>query len=680
MSQSRQLAAIMFTDIVGYTTMMQQNENKAVAAIKHYNATLEKWVAHYNGRLLNFYGDGSLCSFSSATDAVNCSIEIQKELRTDPVVPLRIGLHIGEVFFEQEKALGDGVNVASRIQSLGQENTILISAEIHDKIKNNPSITTVSLGHFDFKNVSKPLEIFALTNDGLFVPQRKSIQGKLQKKKSRKKNLAIGVVLLILPAAAFIIYQNLVPGKETALKEKSIAVLPFTDMSRNKDQEYFSDGLTEDIITQLAKINSLKVISRTSVMQYKKKSKSIREIGNELGADVVLEGSVQQSGDQVRITAQLINASTDEHLWAESYDRLMKDIFTIQTDIANQIAKALKAKLTVQEKQQIEKKYTENAEAYQLYLRGRYYWNNRSEESIKKGIEFFKKAIEIDSSYALAYAGLGDSYLMLGVHSIARPADCFPAARRFAEKALQLDPSLAEAYATLLDINIHYYWDLDAAENYFRKAVEANPYYASAYHWHSEVLILRKQYEAALQESKTALEIDPYSLIINSQYGKHLSYSGKLSMAVEQLLKTIEYDSTFVLTFWQLGIVYTEMKQFDKALFYLHKAVELAPGNLRILATSGYVEAIAGKKEEAKRIEKELLLMAQKNYVSQQDLALISLGLGYEEKALQYLAKAFLEREPWMPFIGLSPLFSSLRGNPEFQALVHKLEISKLQQ
>ena len=402
MSQSRQLAAIMFTDIVGYTTMMQQNEQMAVEVIKHYNATLEKWVHHFNGRVLNFYGDGSLCSFSSATDAVNCSIEVQKELRAEPVVPLRIGLHIGEVFFEQEKALGDGVNVASRVQSLGQENTILISAEIHDKIKNNPSITTRSLGYFDFKSVNKPLEIFALTNEGLFVPQRKTMQGKLQKKNVQKRNLIVVGVLLFLLVIAFFIYQKFLPGKETVSGEKSIAVLPFTDMSRNKDQEYFSDGLTEDIITQLAKINSFKVVSRTSVMQYKKKSKSIREIGKELGADVVLEGSVQQSGDQVRITAQLINTATDEHLWAESYDRSMKDIFTIQTDIANQIANALKTKLTVQEKQRIEKKYTENAEAYQLYLKGRYYWNNRSEESVRKGIEFFKKAIEIDSSYALA--------------------------------------------------------------------------------------------------------------------------------------------------------------------------------------------------------------------------------------------------------------------------------------
>lgn len=677
MSQSRQLAAIMFTDIVGYTTMMQHNEQKAVAAIKHYNNTLEKWVAHFNGRILNFYGDGNLCSFSSATDAVNCSIEVQKELRSEPVVPLRIGIHIGEIFFEQEKALGDGVNVASRVQSLGQENTILISAEIHDKIKNNTSITTQSLGLFDFKNVNKPLEIFALTNDGLIVPQRKKMQGKLQQKNVQKRNVFLIISFIILVIAILFIYRKYFSENKTAFTEKSIAVLPFTDMSQNKDQEYFSDGLTEDIITQLAKINSFKVKSRTSVMQYKKNSKSLKEIGNELGVEVILEGSVQQSGDQIRITAQLINSLTDEHLWAESYDRSMKDIFSIQTDIAKQIANTLKAKLSPNEKQNIEKRYTENAEAYQLYLKGRYYWNKRSEESVRRGIDFFKNAIALDSNYALAYAGLGDSYLMLGVYGMVRPNESFPLAKSYAEKALQLDNTLSEAYATLIDINIHYYHDLDVAEINYQKAIEKNPFYASAYHWHSEVLILRKQFENALKESEAALKIDPYSLIINTQYGMHLRYAGKLSKAIAQLQKTLEYDSTFAFTHWQLGLAFFEMKQFNKSLHCLHKAADILPDYAGIQAALGYVEGVTGEMEDAKRIESKLLKMAQTKYVSEQDLALISLGVGKKEKALQYLEQAYIERCPWMPFLGMNPLFRSLNGNPEFQALLHKLEFPK---
>ncbi|HET9432495.1 MAG TPA: adenylate/guanylate cyclase domain-containing protein, partial [Chitinophagaceae bacterium] len=239
MPQGRQLAAIMFTDIVGYTSMMQADEQKAVAVIKHYNATLEKLVTQYDGKVLNYYGDGSLCIFHNATDAANCSLAVQEELKKEPVVPLRIGLHVGEVFFEDAKALGDGVNVASRVQSLGQANTILVSAEFYDKIKNNSAFTSVSLGNFNFKNVGQPLQVFALTNAGLSVPQRKNIEGKLDQKKKTKKIIVVSLLIALVVAAGFFSYKTFIaPNSVTKPKDKSIAVLPFTDMSPAKDQEY----------------------------------------------------------------------------------------------------------------------------------------------------------------------------------------------------------------------------------------------------------------------------------------------------------------------------------------------------------------------------------------------------------------------------------------------------------
>ncbi len=272
MTQARQLAAIMFTDIVGYTTMMQANEQKAVAVIKHYNSTLEKFVAQFNGQVVNYYGDGSLCIFQSATDAANCSLELQKELKTDPGVPLRIGLHIGEVFFENGKALGDGVNVASRVQSLGQENTILVSAEFYDKIKNNSSFSTISLGHFDFKNVAKPLEVFALSNEGLFVPRRRKMEGKLKKKSGKRRIITAISLIILFCTAVFLVYKTFFTGKaESGSNDQSIAVLPFVDMSPSKDQEYFSDGMSEELLNLLSKIQGLKVTSRTSSFSFKGK-------------------------------------------------------------------------------------------------------------------------------------------------------------------------------------------------------------------------------------------------------------------------------------------------------------------------------------------------------------------------------------------------------------------------
>ncbi len=674
MSSSRQLAAIMFTDIVGYTEMMQTDEYKSLSIIKHYNATLEKWVNQFHGRIVNYYGDGSLCIFSSATEAVQCAIEIQKELRADPAVPLRIGLHIGEVFFEDEKALGDGVNVASRIQSLGRENSILISAEIHDKIKNNPSILTKSLGHFDFKHVHKPMEVYALANDDLIVPDRKKITGKIVPRNTQRRNVIAGLLIVIIIIAGYLFKKQLFHSNTSDNIEKTIAVLPFTDMSQNKDQEFFSDGLTEDIITQLAKIKAFKVTSRTSVMQYKNNSKSLKEIGSELGVSNILEGSVQSSGDKVRVTAQLINAATDEHLWAESYTRSMNDIFSIQADIATKIADALQANLSPMEKQHLEKKYTDNSEAYQLYLQGRYYWNKRLEEPVRKSIEYFRQAIAKDSAYALAYAGLGDAYLMLGVYSVLRPDDCFPLAESYAKKALQLDPSLAEAWSTLIDINIHYYWNADAAEKYFRKAVEVNPQYANAYHWYSEVLTMRKQFEESTKEVQVALEFEPYSTIINTQLGINYTYEGKFTLAVDQLKKTLEFDSTFSITHFRIGLAYIGLKQWNEALHHLHLASELVPGNTRFLSTLGFAQGAAGNKEEVKRIYAELLHDAQVKYVPGYDLAVISLGVGEKKEALQYLEQAYTAHEPWMPFIGFNLLFDSLKSDPQFQELVRKIE------
>lgn len=671
---SRQLAAILFTDIVGYTGMMQSDEHKTVAIIKRYNQVLEQWVSHFHGRIVNFYGDGSLCIFSSATEAVQCALEIQKVFRAEPVVPLRIGLHIGEVVFEEEKALGDGVNIASRIQSLGKANTILISAEFHDKIKNNPSLSTTSLGQFNFMHVHKPMEVFALTNDGLFVPDRKHITGKLKSNNKIKRTAPIGFILILLVTGGFFSRKMFSSSRASASTEKSIAVLPFTDMSEKQDQAFFSDGLTEDIITQLAKIKAFKVTSRTSVMQYKNKSKSMKEIGQELGTVHILEGSVQRAGNQVRITAQLINAQTDEHLWAETYDRTLDSIFSIQTDISKKIAVALEATLTPMEKELIEKKYTTNTEAYQLYLQGRYFWNQRFEEPVKKSITFFKQAIALDSTYALAYAGLGDAYLMLGVYSALKPEASFPLAKSYAEKALHLDPAVVEAQATLIDINIHYTWDLEAAETSFRHAVASNPNYANAYHWHAEVYDLRHEFELAHAESKKALEKDPYNLIINAQLAMNYNYAGRYPEAIVHSKKTLLFDSTFAVSHYHLGIAYIGLRKFDTAYTHFQLATKLSSGNTRFKAAIGFAAGMGGKKVEAKAVQEELLRQSQNKYVPAYDLAVVSLGLGDTQQALQHLEQAYLNREPWMPFIHMNPLFASLHGNAQFERIVKQIK------
>ena len=456
MTQARQLAAIMFTDIVGYTAMMQANEQKAVAVIKHYNSSLEKLVSQYNGQVLNYYGDGSLCIFPNATDAAYCSLDLQKELKSNPGVPLRIGLHIGEVFFENEKALGDGVNVASRVQSLGQENTILVSGEFYDKIKNNPSFSAISLGQFEFKNVAKPLEIFALSNEGLFIPQRRKMEGKLRKRSGKKRFIIAASLIILIGAAGFLLYKTFFTGKAAhASNEQSIAVLPFVDMSPAKDQEYFSDGMSEELLNLLSKIPALKVISRTSSFSFKGKNLDVRKIGEDLGVKNILEGSIRKSGNTIRITAQLIEVRNGTHLWSETYDREMKDVFVIQDEISKMIVDILKIELTGKHANQVARGFTKNTEAYEDYLKGRYHWNSRTDDGIKKAIGYFEDAIKKDSNYAAAYAGLADTYLTLFDYDLMSIDESTSKAKEAAQRALKINPMLAEAHNSLAHINLH---------------------------------------------------------------------------------------------------------------------------------------------------------------------------------------------------------------------------------
>src|SRR5580704_17169245 len=318
--QNRQLAAILFTDIVGYTAMMQQNEPDAVMVVKRYISVLQRTVLDHSGKILNDYGDGSLCSFSSATQAVECAIALQQQLQSKPVVPLRIGVHIGEIFFEGEKVLGDGVNVASRIQSLGQSNTILFSKEIFDKIKNQPEFKSVCLGKFEFKNVDDPVEVFALANKGLIIPKKENMSGKLKenKKGSGKKKWAFAFGSIIALVVIFFAYQKFTVKTEFTGDEKSIAVLPFENSGRTDSDEYISDGITQDIINNLSKIASLqKVIAWFSVKGFKKTTKSAKEIADELGVAAILTGTIQKVEGKIHIIAELIEVSTNKTLWTE---------------------------------------------------------------------------------------------------------------------------------------------------------------------------------------------------------------------------------------------------------------------------------------------------------------------------------------------------------------------------
>jgi len=530
MSATRQLAAILFADIQGYTALMQENEVKANLLREKLKKILEQEVTNHNGRVLKLSGDGALCIFNSAIQAVHSAIAIQKEMLQEPKVPLRIGIHTGDVMFEENDVCGDGVNVASRIESFAVAGGIFISGKVHDDIKNQEDISAISLGKYELKNVSAPVEIFAISNQGFVVPKKETLEGKGKKhsgkKFSSRKILMSGLALALIALGLF--FYNKSHKTQFTGKEKSIAVLPFTNMSDDKDNEYFSDGITEDIITRLSQITGLKVIARTSVMRFKNSTESVKQIASDLGVSSILEGTVQKIGNKVRISAQLIDAGTDENLWADKYDRELKDIFQVQSDVSEVIALHLNASLTELQKSRIEKKPTENLEAYNLYLQGNYLWNKHTDESLEQAFDLYGKVIKLDSNFAEAYAAKA-------ITAMSRVGSDFnPELMRLcAKRAIYLDSNLALAHTALGE----YSDDRTLAMKEYDKAIELDPNYAHAWTYKGILYYDNGEFDKALPIVSQALILDPLSPIRMADKARILSLLGQKSEAIELIGK-----------------------------------------------------------------------------------------------------------------------------------------------
>jgi TolB-like protein/class 3 adenylate cyclase len=665
MSSTRQLAAIMFTDIVGYTAMMQADEQKAVAVIKHYNATLEKWVTHFNGQVINYYGDGSLCIFSSATDAVNCSLAVQKELRTEPVVPLRIGLHIGEVFFENEKALGDGVNVASRVQSLGQENTILISEEVHNKIKNNDSIKTKSLGQFDFKNVGKPMEVFALTNEGLFIPQRKKMEGKLKKKNVRKRNIIAALSFIIIVVASFFIYKNFFAKNDSA-SDKSIAVLPFVDMSAAKDQEYFSDGLSEELLNLLAKIPELKVIGRTSSFSFKGKNEDLRSISQKLGVAHILEGSVRKDGNKIRVTAQLIRATDGTHLWSETYDRDLDSLFKLQDEIAGAVVMQLKLKLLTAPSSAAS---SSNIEVHNLILQGNYFYDKLDKDNVAKAIDFYNQALIIDSNDARAWGKLANAISRQSWQNYIDQNTGYEKARHAALKSISLDSKLAIGYIELADINLYHDFDWRGAEQGYQKALSLEPGNSEIIYGIGDLYQGIGRLEEAVSYAKQTIVLDPLKPLYHMNLGSVLTYAGQLKEGILSYTKALELDPRFQRAHIYQGRNYLLLGKVDLAL------KEMQQENNELFKSFGLALAYhaLGRKKEADETLEEFTDKYQNDWSYL--IAELYAFRNEKDAAFIWLEKAYNKKDSWLYWFKGDPLLKNLKNDPRHNVFLKKMNL-----
>jgi serine/threonine-protein kinase len=452
----------------------------------------------------------------------------------------------------------------------------------------------------------------------------------------------------------------------------SLAVLPFTNASKDPNAEYLSDGLTESLINSFSQLPQLRVLPPTTVFAYK--GKDPLKAGRELGVRAVLTGRVLQQVNSLVVQAELTDVKRGSQMWGKRFQEKFSDAFTVQEGIAREISQSLRLKLTGEEEKRLARRYTENAEAYDLYLKGRYYWNKRTEESIQKSIEFFDRAIERDPNYALAYAGLADSYVALAFYGTRPPREYMPKAREAATRALQIDEKMAEAHALLADYRYLFDWDWPGAEREFRRAIELNPKYPTAHQWYANYLSLIGRSPEALREIRSAQKLDPLNLVINTDVGTTYYWAGQYERAIGELRKTLELEPDFFLARVYLGFAYLRKNLPEDAIHEFGIAGRLAPDEPIPIALRGYACAVAGRRTEAEKALAELGALSKRRYVSAFPIAWVYVGLGNKDRAFEWLEKAYGERAGMLVYLNVERAFDPLRSDPRFVDLLRRMK------
>lgn len=639
---SHRLSVVWFTDLVGYSSLAARDEDRAIALVRRFQAAIRAAVPAERGRIVKFLGDAALVESPSAEAALLSAAALRESMEDEE--SLRTGIHLCDVAVAADGDLyGDGVNTAQRLQTEAEPGQIVVSEDVARGLRSRPAFRFRSLGERHLKGLA-PLEVFLLTG----LEGRPDDVGHQLRPRSRVS-----------------------APTETG---RSIAVLPFTNLSADPENEYFADGITEEILTALTKLGDLKVISRTSVMQYKATSKSVRRIGTELDVGAVLEGSVRRAGQRVRITAQLIETETDSHLWAENYDRDLDDIFAIQTDVAERIAGALRVRLSPREKARIAERPTESMEAYQWYLKGRFFLAKRTERHLERSVEAFRKAVETDPSFALAWVGLADAYALVPLYSDTPIPGAVAEAQAAAQRALALDPGLGEAHAAL-GLVADQLWEWEEADREHRKGIDLNPGYATGHHWYGVSLIYSGRLDEAIATLRRALELDPLSLPIHGGLLTAYVYARRYREAVEIGRKVIEMDPAYPSVRNNLAETYDLMGRFEEALEQWDALAALIPERFpRELAATlraGYDEGGPPGYWRAWVEHGELF----KGYSGPLGVARGHTQLGEFDAAFSILGEVVSGHGARVHQVIQDPIFDPLRTDSRFAGLLRKIGV-----
>jgi class 3 adenylate cyclase/TolB-like protein len=737
-----QLAAIMFTDIQGYTALMQQDEDEALVFRNRHREVFNAVTKKFNGRILQYFGDGTLSTFNSAIDAVKCGIEMQQAFRVEPRIPVRIGIHTGDIIISEDGIIGDGVNVAARIESLATVQSVFISEKVYDEIKNQQGIRAISLGEFELKNVDKPLEVFAISNPGLIVPDGDQISGKIKTepisdvRKFRKKRLGVWIwsIFIILAAVLagylvlfsdiFVVNKRINSFSDQTLPRKSIVVLPFRNDSNDSSNVYIINGLMEAILNNLQKIEDLRVISRTSAEKYRNNPKTITEIARELNVGYLIEGSGQKIGDQILLNIQLIEANSDRHLLSEQYNREAKDIFTLQGEVAKNIADKIQVIITPEEEKRINKTPTSDPVAYDYYLKGLDLLHKGSHEPLEEAIANFKKAIDHDDEFAAAYANLAVAYFFLDFNQEEKKYS--DEINYNSDKALLFDPQLTES---LMAKALFYYYNGEyiSALPHLEKALQYNPNSAWA------INMLADFYTKYVPDTKKYLEYALKGILIDiaandstsaSYLYMHVSnafiQSGFIIDAEKYINKSLEYNpENLFAKYVKAYILYAKdrnlgqtkellielfqsdttrydiisriveicyfMRDYNSAYNYYNKLMEIKEAwNLNIISEGEYAKIGLILSKNGFEEESEHFLNTYKAYAENDQsiykhlsLSVYNSYMGNTDKAIKHL-QLFSEQENYhywtLIFVPIDPLVDNIKDLPEFRKIMKDIE------
>jgi TolB-like protein len=631
----------MYTDMVGYTALGQRNESLSLALVEEQRKLIRPILSRHNGREIKTIGDAFLVEFPNALDAVRCAYDIQRATRefnvslsTEKRIHLRIGLHLGDVVESKGDISGDAVNVASRIEPLAEDGGVCITRQVYDHVSNKFELPLASLGSKALKNVQAPFEVYKVT----------------------------------MP------WEQPAGSEASAFPANRIAILPFTSFSSDPDDAYFADGITDEIISAVAGVSGLNVISRTSVVGYKGTTKKLKDIGRELEVGSILEGTFKKAGNRIRVTTQLIDVVGDKHLWAQNYDRNLDDVFEVQSDVAKQVADALRVRILSPERDRLEKKPTESTDAYSLYLKGRYLWNKRGYDNARRAAELFEKAVKEDPGFALGYVGQADCCLYLADPDLGSVDIALKKADAMVGKALELDPGLSEAHATKGLALMYEYRPLEAEEE-FRKAVQLNPNNAAAHRSHSWALMTQLRWDEALKEGERAMELDPLmpAAIHNLV---HVCYHRRdYGRALELAKRLLSLDPNSPGVHFFLMLIYGEMSMPDEARREADAYVEQYKDRYPLIGKVADIALAYTKKdkETVRRLLDECAPRFQETGSGAWEFGVQFFFIGEKDKGFEWLERSYARREPNLMEVKNEQTLNSVRTDPRYLDLLKRL-------